>query len=238
MIIWEGKSELDGSPIVAIATGGDRPSKNVKTGSMVQIWILRSDMDPIQASRRKLDGAICGDCPQRRSLGGACYVTLHQAPLSVYRAYKAGAHKKATERELRALREMPLRLGAYGDPCAVPFHVWESLLAQGCRKWTGYTHQWRDPRFEAFRGIVMASCDNESEAREARARGWRFFVVTAETPNVEGAIQCLSDAQGITCEACGICDGTRADSRSGNAASVAIQVHGALSRRFQLTVVR
>ena len=43
-IIYQGPSLLDGKPIVAIATTA---SRNVKTGSMVSIWILRQDIDPV-----------------------------------------------------------------------------------------------------------------------------------------------------------------------------------------------
>ena len=40
IILWEGKSELDGKPIVLIAIDH---SSNSKTGDMVQTYILRSD---------------------------------------------------------------------------------------------------------------------------------------------------------------------------------------------------
>ena len=43
-IIYQGPSLLDGKPIVAIATTA---SRNVKTGSMVSIWIMRQDIDPV-----------------------------------------------------------------------------------------------------------------------------------------------------------------------------------------------
>jgi len=50
-IIWEGPSELDGKPIVLIATSGGS-IKNRKTGGMVQTYILRSDMPPNEALPR------------------------------------------------------------------------------------------------------------------------------------------------------------------------------------------
>ncbi|HEY8310998.1 MAG TPA: hypothetical protein VIG47_10605 [Gemmatimonadaceae bacterium] len=238
MILWEGASQIDGKPIVAIATDG---SSNVKTGDMIQVWIIRSDIAPHTATQTGDDRSVCGDCPQRHYLGGACYVTPFQAPLSVYKMLKRGgyADDKRNARLARKLREQPIRLGAYGDPAAVPFHVWEELLAQGCGKWTGYTHQWRKRYAAPYRQILMASCDSEDEAIEARVRGWRFFLVTAESaesPTLGRTVECLSDAQGMTCEECRICDGTRADLHP-NAASVAIQVHGARKARF-LTVLR
>lgn len=85
VVLYEGPSVLDNSPIVVIATLN---TSNVKTGNMVQTWILRADMNPLDASKQGLDHAICGRCPHRRNLGGACYVTLHQAPRAIYEAYK------------------------------------------------------------------------------------------------------------------------------------------------------
>ena len=238
MILWEGASQIDGKPIVVIATDG---SRNAKTGDMCQLWILRSDIAPHEAVKTGDDASICGDCPQRHFSGGSCYVVTFQGPLSVYRKYKAGGYADARHvaSMTRALRTKAIRMGAYGDPAAVPFHVWESLIAQGCGKWTGYTHQHAKPWAQPYRALLMASCDSEAEAIEARARGWRFFLVVAGAPQLtSGAVECLSDARGMSCEACGICDGTRADSRSAEAVSVAIQVHGFKAKRFALNVVR
>ena len=46
-ILYEGASMLDGAPIVVIAT---MKTSNRKTGDMVQTWILRSDVNPVEAS--------------------------------------------------------------------------------------------------------------------------------------------------------------------------------------------
>jgi hypothetical protein len=59
-IIYEGPSLYDGAPIVVLVQTG---SSNRKTGDMVQTYILRSDIDPITASRTGKDSAICGTCP-------------------------------------------------------------------------------------------------------------------------------------------------------------------------------
>ena len=47
-IIYKGPSLLDGKPIVAIATYSNR---NTKTGHVVQTYILRSDINPLEASK-------------------------------------------------------------------------------------------------------------------------------------------------------------------------------------------
>ena len=56
VILYEGPSELDGSPIVVIATFG---SKNRKTGkgrkNLIQTWIMRQDVAPWDAKTQDLD---------------------------------------------------------------------------------------------------------------------------------------------------------------------------------------
>ena len=61
IVLYEGPSMLDGAPIVAIATGIKSRAGNVKTGDMVQVFILRQDMSPNEAQRKGTDGAVCGD---------------------------------------------------------------------------------------------------------------------------------------------------------------------------------
>jgi hypothetical protein len=54
IVIYRGPSILDGSPIVVIATGLGSGSSNRKTGALVQTWILRDDVSPIERSRAGL----------------------------------------------------------------------------------------------------------------------------------------------------------------------------------------
>jgi hypothetical protein len=49
IVIYRGPSILDGSPIVVIATGLGSGSSNRKTGALVQTWILRDDVSPIES---------------------------------------------------------------------------------------------------------------------------------------------------------------------------------------------
>lgn len=243
MILYTGPSLLDGRPIVAIATAG---TSNAKTGDMVQTWILRADMDPLEASASEADSSVCGQCPHRRSLGGSCYVTLHQAPRAVWYAWWRGSYStpEAGRRVRRAIANgAGVRLGAYGDPAAVPVEVWRSLL-EGAPAHTGYTHQWRNPVAAPLRTLVMASCDSDEDCRDAAAAGWRYFrvKVPGEAPPA-GSVECLSDARGVTCRDCGICNGARPN-RDRQPTNVWIDVHGSLSSRFQgrrsptLTVLR
>ncbi len=221
-IIYEGPSVLDGEPIVVIAT---MHSGNVKTGDMVQTWIMRSDVEPHTASKLMLDGSVCGGCPHRQSLGGACYVTLHQGPLSVFRAYKRGKYSHDWNPSTFAGRMV--RLGAYGDPAAVPADIWESVLdrAQG---WTGYTHQLAHRNFNSkLLKWCMVSADTPKQASGSHRFGRRTFRVKTEgAPLLPGEIECPS-AKGVSCADCGLCNGAHNEGPS-----IAIDVHGARASKY------
>lgn len=237
LVLYHGPSRLDGTPIVVIATLG---SSNVKTGDMVQTWILRADVDPLAASRAATDDAVCGDCPHRRSLGGACYVNLGQAPVGVWRAWRRGVYMDARYGNVpdpTVLAGRKVRLGAYGDPLAVPAEVWQGLLYYTNAGHTGYTHQWRREGADEYRHLVMASCDTAEEHALATSRGWRTFTVLAhDAPAPARTFECLADSKGKTCEECMACDGARPD-RDLQPASVWIRVHGAVANRFDVATI-
>lgn len=229
-IIYEGPSLIDGKPIVVIAQSS---SKNVKTGSMMQTWIIRSDVDPITASRKGEDVSICGDCVHRgtpdttKEKGWAkdrtCYVNLMHAPLGVYKAYKKGNYKKLEgHKEISDLGfGMSIRVGSYGDPVAVPQYIWDSLLER-CETWTGYTHGETNIAPHMF----MTSVETLSDAQKAWNNGERTFRVIPSAEHIEASKEFLCPAseemgKRLTCIECKMCRGT--DSK---AKSVAIVAHG------------
>jgi hypothetical protein len=233
-IIWEGLSAFDGQPIVLIATGFERPSKNGKTGEMIQTFIVRSDVSPLDALASGDDVSICGDCPLRGSVVNgkrterACYVRVEHSVQSVWQAYKRGSYAKATPAQARALMaNQPVRLGAYGDPAMVPFDVIANLVADA-KLVTGYTHQWRTCD-ERFAGLLMASADGTDDYRLARSKGWRSFVVLGQGAELPiGTIECLAARESgpkRQCVTCGACSGTRLGTKP-NAVSIAIHAHG------------
>ena len=116
IVVYEGPSQIDGEPIVAIANGFKR-SSNKKIGQMAQVWIIRSDMHPQDALKGHKDISICGDCKHKEFR--SCYVNVMHGPASVYNAYKRGSYKKYTPEMIKFFHGMNLRLGAYGDPAAV-----------------------------------------------------------------------------------------------------------------------
>lgn len=229
-IFFEGPSLLTGDPIVGVVTGLTGHTVNAKTGPMLQAWLFRPELPPMDAKRQNLDDAVCGDCALRGRDGvdSACYVTPWQGPHNVYKAYRAGSYPVVTGADMRTLvAGWNVRITAYGDPAAVPFEIWQNLLTTAAG-WVGYTHQWRraDPR---LRWVVMASCDSVNDALVAQAQGWRTFRIRRpREPLVQWTsgleVVCpASEAGGhrVTCEDCQLCRG-----RSRPARSIAIVVHG------------
>lgn len=221
-LIFQGPSLLDGAPIFVAAIWG---SSNRKTGSLVQTYVMRSDIDPLAANKYGEDFSICGDCPHKgvptldveRSVAErrACYVNLGQDPLQVWKAYQRGKYPVHDSPQVRRElgRGQKIRLGSYGDSAAVPAEVWEQLLTHA-KGWTGYTHQ-RHTRGAAFKPwMTMVSADSLGEARSAWQRGWRTFrIVQSPAELVRGKeVLCPASAEAghrTTCANCMLCAGSQ-----------------------------
>lgn len=218
-IVYEGESQLNGEPIVGIVT---MKSGNEKTGNMAQLWILRSDMHPSEASKAGLDDAICGECPFRKSLGGACYVTIFQAPAAVYRTYNKGNYPIIKDYSIFAGRS--IRFGAYGDPAALPISVLATLKSYAKNN-TAYTHQWKDNKDnETLKQVSMASVDNLAEAEEAKEAGYRWFRVTKDIKTLrDDEIVCPNTTNETLCINCNLCSGNTTKAKS-----IVIEVHGGI----------
>ena len=230
IIAYEGASQIDGKPIVAIFNRIVTDSDNTKTGAMVQSWIMRSDIKPMDALKTGADSSVCGECPLRpinkvklKAEGKKpCYVKVWQAPRSVYEAYKKG-------RYLRAGIDFPysimptifqglaVRFGSYGDPFAVPLRFLMPI-AKAAKTFTGYSHQWNRPDSLPYAAITMASVDNAIDMKAAHNKGWRTF----RTRNLSEEIDfsefiCPASKEGgvrTNCVNCGLCAGTAKQAKS------------------------
>jgi hypothetical protein len=227
-ILYEGDSLLTGEPIVVIATmGGNNPKTDNDFKSMVQTWIMLRDTPPHEAVKSGNDEGVCGNCIQRPSVGGSCYVKTFQAPLSIWRAYKRGNYNSVIN--LENLRGAELRLGSYGDPSAVPFDIWRNLIDKvQPRLMTGYTHQMSHKAFDKrMAEVCMISADTPKVALKAHAQGFRTFRMTTDTEQLlPNEIICPNDTDGVKCIDCGLCDG------AGDKPNIAILAHGALAKRY------
>jgi len=227
-ILYQGPSMLDGEPIVVIAT---MTTRNVKTGDMVQTWILRSDINPVEASKLGQDSSICGNCPQRHHIGGACYVNIGQAPNQVYNSFKRGIYPVFDyAKHSQYLTGRKIRLGAYGDPAAIPFDIVAPFAKLGTGH-TGYTHQASHESFDdRYFSLLMASADTPKQSLALQARGAKTFrVALADDSLFEHETECLADSRGIQCADCLQCDGQKRN--------VAIQVHGSRKSNFKSSLI-
>lgn len=224
-IIYEGPSALDGAPIVAIATGFGRGSCNRKTGDMIQTWILRADISPLEAIANGQDSSICGQCPLRGTKGKqrSCYVRVDQAPNAVWKAWRRGSYARL--RELRIFEGRAVRFGSYGDPAALPLGL-VAAIAGAAQGHTGYTHQWRTCD-SGFRQYLMASADCIDDREDARSRGWRVFRIAGANVDARlaGEVVCpatRTHGPKLNCAACLACSGASDRRRS----DVVVPVHG------------
>ena len=219
--LYRGPSVLDGSPIVVVLVFR---SLNDKTGDMMQLYIMRADMSPLEASKRKLDAAICGNCSLRHSLGGACYVVLFHGPLVVYKAWKAGNYPAYSAEHNRQISSRKVRLGAYGDPAAVPYSVLKKLtdMALG---FTGYTHQLKHKNFDSrVLQFCQVSTDTHKQTEQAHAAGnGSYRIVTDKAQALPFETECLADSHGLECRDCMKCDGS---------SNIFILVHGSRKSNF------
>jgi len=233
VILYQGPSMLDGAPIVVIATGLDdaRKSRNGKTGAMIQTWIMRSDIAPGDAVNSGADSSICGDCQHRgvivngKNVDRSCYVTIWQAPRNIYKSFHRGIY--GADWNSATFAGLKVRLGSYGDPAAVPFHIWQRVLELTAGH-TGYTHQWRaSPELALY---CMASCDSETDRLQAKLLGFRTFRVRKSyEPTMPREISCgASKEKGhvTNCSLCQACGGTSSKAR----VDIVINAHGPVAK--------
>ena len=207
---------------VVIATFG---SNNRKIGDMVQVWILERDKSPVESVRTGTDAeTVCRGCPF--ASGQGCYVTVGQAPLSIWKAYKRGSYGKVN---WEAFNGKAVRFGAYGNPSLIPLAIVKRIAARA-EKWTGYFHDWKEMRANtraAYGRYFMASTETENSRQLAIEKNLRFFHVSPDKP--ENALECLAETLGISCADCGLCDGNNKP----NARSIWINPHGSKKRKAE-----
>lgn len=222
-IAYEGPSEIDGRPIVVIVNKL-QGSDNAKTGAdLVQTFIIRADVNPVDALKTGDDVSICGQCAHRPLLASEtgdapCYVNVGRSVRSVYDAYMRGRYVRATPGTLRRiLAGRKIRLGTYGDPAAAPVAMWQEITADAAGI-VGYSHQWQSIGFDhaAWAPLVMASADSIDEAAQANLFGMRVFRVSVGVDKQSGEVTCPASAEGgkkATCDSCMLCGGTTKSAR-------------------------
>ena len=232
-VFYRGPSPIDGAPVIGIAT---LKSKNGKTGDMIQTWILREDISPLDAIASKEDASICGSCFHRGNAKRkrTCYVDVGKAPQGVWLAYHRGSYVDLShdpETIAFLMRDRIVRMGAYGDPAMIATDAWRMVL-KGSDGHTGYSHQWREAWAQELREYVMASVESAGEQDVARALGWRTFRVRSDAePLATREIECPASREGGSTKQCITCQACDGAPRAGKV-SITIVVHGAMARHF------
>ena len=235
-IAYEGPSLIDGAQIAVIVTGVVRPSQNIKTGPMLQVWVLRQDVHPNEAVKTGQDESICGQCPLRGTGDGtlrSCYVRVDTGPSAVWRKYTSGGYSSPDPEQWGDwLKGRDVRLGAYGEPTAAPASVSYRLI-EHARTWTGYTHRWAElsqaGKGEVWRNILMASVESDMQAQHAQRLGWRPFLALPDGQDTpEHAFLCPAerDDNPLLCMTCGACAGTKFGTRKATAPYPWLRMHG------------
>jgi len=241
-IIYEGPSLIDSKPIIVVAT---QQSNNLKTGNMIQTYILRADMDPISANKSGEDYSICGSCDMRgeptddpgamSAKKRACYVVLKRDPLAVWKGIQNGIypHVRGHENIADLAYSRMVRLGAYGDPAAVPVYIWESLISKA-KGHTGYSHHAKmtHPLSEFRSDLYMYSADTEKEASVLWEKGIRTFRLVKSMKDIHPKKEILCPAHELAgrrtaCVNCGLCGGSKVEAKN-----IANILHGFGSRYF------
>ncbi len=266
MILYEGPSLLDPAvEIVAIATEDSNPKTGRMLYTWIFRADRAPEVAAYDGSDAAICGDCKFRAVLPTSWVGnaakdtrTCYVRLSPAegadeampPSEVWRAWKAGEFEDYCigdwdwiprgwpgEQGYVAYRgPLPVRIGSYGDPAAVPTRVWAELVRYQ-KHWTGYTHMWRqymhgerinEPSCGTdLRAYCMASVDTPEERAEAQALGWRtFFVMPTFVGGVDikklavGHADILCPAtdphpkRNTTCSTCLLCRGTSAPAPS------------------------
>jgi hypothetical protein len=224
IIAWTGPSLFTGRDVEILVQCLRTPSSDHKTGAMLQASIVQAGQNPSLLRGTPREADVCGACRGQKRLERWCYEDW-QPWLIGQRRHLARRVRVAVAAEL--LRGRAVRLGAYGDPAAVPYGIWARLLLHA-RAWTGYTHAWRTCD-ERFRLYLMASVESESEALEAARRAWRSFRIRQPGGEVTAAeVVCPFESRGVTCERCRLCAGASRPARS-----IVITAHGPRAAKFE-----
>lgn len=230
VLFYDGPSRLTGDRIFVIATA---QNGNRKIGPMLQLWITPA-ISPIEAVKTGKDAAVCGDCRLRgdgRGHGRVCYVETWRAVENIWQSQRRADRTDRMPVDVFAtsVAGLQLRIGAYGDPVAVPLEVWAPLLRVAGGH-TAYTHQWkRDDLAAGYRDWCMASVDSDAEQRDAERRGWRTFRVRAvDGPVLATEVVCPHERDAdIKCGGCSLCRGAARPAKN-----IVVTVHGVSGRKY------
>jgi hypothetical protein len=202
-------------------------SQNSKIGIGVVLQTYHFSLDQVQNNDFTLDAANCLDCPfsynQNDGKSGGCYthkglqlMGLKSKLRSLNKKLSKGLLSEFNPGEFKSFIEFAknkvspklIRCGAYGEAVTLETPIRDALFklaADTKSKVTGYTHQWHKVSETRF----MASAHTLADMVEARARGYRSFIVSDD--EISEGFNCPASAESgkkKTCLECGLCSGT------------------------------
>ena len=234
LTIFDGKSKLNGDDIIVIAT---LKTDNIKTGNLIQTWILPKNVSPLLAINTGQDSSTCS-CNLRGQLkeqyynvGGIvgithkttknknriCYVATFTAPQNIWYKYHRGEYPILDRKTQKFLENKKIRLTSVGDPASIPVKIWQKLINYSSG-WTGYTHNWKNKHNNCLKNICQASTQSAHDTKIAWEMGWKTFRISQSGRPLKGEIVCPASAHKIKCEQCMLCNGQKAN--------IVIKVHG------------
>ncbi len=202
-------------------------SQNSKIGIGLILQTYHFSLEQVEQNDLTRDTANCLDCPfsynQNNGKSGGCYthkglqlMGLKSKLRSLNKELSDGKLKEFDAKEFKKFIDFAknkvspklIRFGTYGEAVTLDAPIRDALfnLANDVRaKVTGYTHQWHKVSETRF----MASTHTLSEMVEARARGYRSFIVSDE--ELSEGFNCPASKESgkkKTCLECGLCSGT------------------------------
>lgn len=205
-------SGLKGEPVTIKINGLVLDSSNSKTGAMVQSIIAPSAWYGQGFLLNTEQKSVCGDCPFSSEGPLRCYTHNGYQRLGIHsslRSSKPELFEWSRDEILHALSGKAFRFGTYGEPVLFG-EEWVRDIVSVVSMWTGYTHQWRDIRFQWASQYLMASVHSPDEAAEAHSLGWRTFRASHSQDIAHGEIVCPASKEAgyrTTCIECGLCSG-------------------------------
>lgn len=215
---FEFKTELKNFTLFA------RNGGNSKTGKGLMVSILPKNGIDLNTVRSK-GSSSCGDCTHARAKygrkHGTCYTYKRPAGgQGVLGGIQSGFLRCETIdlssfiNKATVLAELSgfIRIGEFGDAGAdKETALTIASLLNNIDKHVnraGYSHQWKKSKALPLRGLLMSSCDNLEEEREARADGWATFTVFGRKDEIKKNWCPSQKSKGsINCADCSNCDG-------------------------------
>lgn len=207
MILWTGKSKFNGKNIGLIMTGLSRKSKNPKTGEVVQGWIIPKE-NPVKQLNNRKNHPVCNNCPLIKR---GCYVNISWAVMAVWQAWRKNKYPVGNVNNLKG---KIVRLGAYGEPSALPATLINKItkVSKGV---LAYTHQWMQPWAYPYKRYCMASVETKELKDRANSKGWKTFRIGKSLEDkLPDEILCPASKEykektnkSINCSQCMLCQG-------------------------------